>query len=334
MIQFAARFYDGQSSNALDVSVEVDDSGLMRILGTEQPREYSLSRVRIAPRLGRTARTIALPDGAQCESEDHAALDALMQKAGGGKGGALVHALESNWRSALAATAVLTALIAVGIRWGIPFAAKQIAYAIPPALAYDMGRGTLAILDGSLLKPTALPAERQADLRSGFQKMAKNYPELPLHLNFRRGVGPNAFALPNGAVIVTDELVELAKNDYQVYGVLAHEIGHVHHRHALRMALESSTVLIVLSTYFGDVTQLSALTSSLPSIVVQSHYSREHEYEADSFAMLYLDRARIPRRHFADILRTLQAAAGGDSDTSMKYLASHPPTSERVSRFE
>jgi Zn-dependent protease with chaperone function len=164
--------------------------------------------------------------------------------------------------------------------------------------------------------------------------MSDAYRELPLTLEFRRGLGPNAFALPDGTVVVTDELVELAENDNEILSVLAHEIGHVHHRHSLRMALESSTVVLLVSTYFGDVTQLTTLSAALPGVYAQAHYSREHESEADAFALEYLLKARIPKKHFADILRSLQKLAGPDPKHGLQYLSSHPPTAERIGRFE
>ncbi len=334
MISLTARYYDGVVSNAVNVTIELDDTDRVRIAGLPEPLEYPLSHLRIDPPLGSTTRTIVLPGGASCESDDHAALDELLRRSGRGKGGAFVHLLESTWRAALFAALLLLGLIAGGIRWGIPFTAKQVAYAIPTEMAFDLGRGTLAMLDETVLDPTELSPERQATLRSGFTRIAEGYHELPLQLNFRRGPGPNAFVLPNGAVIVTDELVELAKDDNEIFSVLAHEIGHVHYRHALRAALESSTVLILFSAYLGDVTQLSTLSGALPGIVAQSHYSREHEYEADGFARDYLDQHHIPRRHFANILRSLQAVGGPEPDESMNYLASHPPTSERIKRFE
>lgn len=49
-------------------------------------------------------------------------------------------------------------------------------------------------------------------------------------------IGANAFALPDGTLVVTDELVELAgDNDDEVLAVLAHELGHIHERHGLRL---------------------------------------------------------------------------------------------------
>jgi predicted Zn-dependent protease len=134
--------------------------------------------------------------------------------------------------------------------------------------------------------------------------------------------------------VVTDGLVQLADDDAQILSVLAHEIGHVHHRHSLRMALESSSVAAVVAAYFGDTTQITTLSAALPAVYAQAHYSREHETEADTFALAYLQRAKIPPHHFSDILRKLQQAHGGEHEDPLQYLASHPPTSERVRRFD
>lgn len=334
MIEFAAKYYDGRSSRAHDVRVRVDDARVLHLDGLEPPVTHELATVRIAPRLGDTVRSLTLPGGGKCETDDHTALAELERLTGRGRAGALLHGLESNWRAALGAAAVLLALIAVGVKWGVPLMAERLAMSIPPALAYDLGRGTLAMLDSTMLEPSRLPPARRAELEASFSRMARAYPSLPLRLLFRRGMGPNAFALPDGTVVVTDELCELAKNDEEILSVLAHEIGHVHHRHSLRMALESSTVALLVSTYLGDVTQLTTLSAALPGIYAQAHYSRAHETEADTFAMVHMKASGIPLEHFALILRALQRASGEDPEHGFQYIASHPPTSERIRRFE
>lgn len=334
MISFSAKYFDGVVSDSVDVHVELGDTNMLRVIGLPEVIEHPLETIRVAPRLGNTQRKITLPDGAVCESLDHPALDTLARRVGRGRGGTLVHWLESTWRAALLAAVVLVGLVAVGVRWGIPWAARQIAQAIPASMTYDLGRGTLAILDQTVLHPSGLSEERQEELEAGFVDMAEKYPDLPLELSFRRANAPNAFALPDGSVIVTDELVALAKDDQEIFAVIAHEIGHVHHRHAIRAALESSTVLMLVSAYLGDVTQISMLSGALPGIIAQARYSRELETEADTFALEYLDRAHIPRRHYATILRALEQSVGRDPNGGMQYLASHPPTSERIHRFE
>src|SRR5690606_15157282 len=99
-----------------------------------------------------------------------------------------------------------------------------------------------------VLEPSRLAPERQAALRARFEALVAHMPALPARyahyaprytLDFRRGLGANAFALPGGAIVVTDGLVEAARaaglQDDAIAGVLAHEIGHVAHRHTTRM---------------------------------------------------------------------------------------------------
>jgi Zn-dependent protease with chaperone function len=334
MTELPATYYDGVSSQPVAVTLRLDEAGLLHVQGLPQPQAHPLAQVRISPRLGSTMRSISLPGGAKCETDDHVALAELTRAAGGGKLDGLVHRLESSWRTVLGATLALIAVVAAGVHWGIPVLAARMANSVPPALAYDIGQGTLATFDATILEPSELDSQRREQLEASFRGLAKHYPDLPLDLVFRRGMGPNAFALPDGTVIVTDELVELAKDNQEVLAVLCHEIGHVHHRHSLRMALESSTVVLLVSTYLGDVTQLTTLSAALPGVYAQARYSREHEAEADEFAYEQMKQSGIAPRHLASILRSLQKLAGPDAKGGLQYLASHPPTSERIQRFE
>jgi Zn-dependent protease with chaperone function len=334
MTRFSATYYDGESTRAQAVEIVLDEACVLHVNGLAAPVSYPLSAIQVSPRLGNTVRSIAFPNGARAESDDQAALDAITPKSHEGRLLSWVHQLESRWHWAVGATVVLAITVAGGVHWGIPFLAKHLAEALPDALAYDLGKSTLGILDRAVLKPSSLPEQRMAALRQEFAGMARAYPKLPLSLKFRSGMGANAFALPDGTVVVTDGLCELAKDDQQVMAVLAHEIGHIHYRHSLRIALESSSVAILVSTYFGDVAQVTTLSASLPAAYAQAHYSREHETEADSFALAYLERSGIDPHHFADILRALQAEHGKEDEGAVAYLASHPPTSERIRRFE
>ena len=340
MVRFGAIYYDGETSRPHDVQVELvgeaSKDAVVQIQGSSVSRQLVLSDVKIAPRLGNTVRSLSLPDGAKCETQENDAVDELARRAGVGAGLSLVHRLESRWKTALGAVLATALLCGAGFIWGVPWLAAAIAHALPPQLASDLGRGTLQALDATWFESSELASTDQARLAAKFENMAAKYPKLPLKLHFRRAGMPNAFALPDGSVIVTDELVELAEQDEEVLSVLAHEIGHVHHRHSLRMALESSSTALLLTAYLGDATQISAAAASLPTVYAQAHYSRSHEEEADTFALQYLQDSGIAPQNFSRILRRLQKSLGAadSEDGPMRYLASHPPTSERIARFE
>jgi predicted Zn-dependent protease len=56
--------------------------------------------------------------------------------------------------------------------------------------------------------------------------------------------------------------------------------------------------------------------------------------QADSFALEHMKRTGISPKHFVTILERLEAALGGGREGGFRYLASHPPTSERIHRFK
>lgn len=113
------------------------------------------------------------------------------------------------------------------------------AFALPAKTDGLVGQGALAVLD-KMLAPSDLDAATQNKYRAfRSDECSGGGTGVNYRLLFRRGgrVGADAFALPSGAIIVTDELIALAKHEYEVVAVLAHEIGHVRNRHGLRHAL-------------------------------------------------------------------------------------------------
>ena len=86
-------------------------------------------------------------------------------------------------------------------------------------------------------------------------------------------MGANAFALPNGTIVVTDDLVKLAEHDDELVAVLAHEIGHVVSRHALRRVLQDSGVMLLVAGITGDIVSISSLAAALPTLLIEAKYS-------------------------------------------------------------
>ncbi len=79
-------------------------------------------------------------------------------------------------------------------------------------------------------------------------------------LEFRAGaiIGPNAIAFPGGIIVKTDEMVESAAEMEEVLARLAHEIGHVEHRHTMRNVLQNSAIGVVVATITSDAASLGA----------------------------------------------------------------------------
>jgi Zn-dependent protease with chaperone function len=131
---------------------------------------------------------------------------------------------------------------------------------------------------------------------------------------------------------MTDELVELSENDEELAAVLAHEIGHVRNRHALRALLQNSVVagLIILVT--GDASSAGSIAAGIPTLLARADYSRKFEADADLVAREFLIVQQIPLQRFADILLRIDDEAGTRQE-SAGLLSTHPAAAERALNF-
>lgn len=341
IIQIDAHYYDGLSSKQHAVKASLYN-GLLQVHGDDcGSHTIQLPDLKIAPRVGKfSKRIIHLPEGAKLEFDGDALIDQihLQIKPKPGFHG-LAYFLESKLKYALIALALCGIFTWGFFIYGIPHFAKQIAFSVSPETAAKLGEGTLATLDKILFVPSSLPQVRQDQLRQRFMQMvASDSSGHQFRLEFRGSpkIGANAFALPSGIVVMTDELVALAQHDDEIVSIFAHEIGHVVQRHSLRMVLQDSAVGLLITLFTGDISSTSIIISSLPIIIADSKYSRDFESEADDYALAYLLKNNISPKVFSNIMNRLTQGdkKGGGKITVPDFLRSHPTTQERVQKFE
>jgi Zn-dependent protease with chaperone function len=333
VIEFEAVYFDGKTSARRDVRVH-GYTGVIQIVGEGLRLDVPLGKLQVDPPISGTRMVLHLPGGAQLQTDDHAAVEALLPRAHGLEG--WVHALERRWPYALAGVAVIAAFAWWSVVDGLPRAAKLAANFVPPAVEAKLGEQTLDFFESKLCKESSLDAARQEALQRRFATLTSGlgdgyaYRLLPRDCS---AIGPNAFALPGGAVMVTDALVKLAQNDDQVSAVLAHEIGHVHHRHGLRMALQAAGLAALAAALFGDALSITNLATTIPTVLLQTGYSRAFETEADDYAFARLKEIGLSPKAFAEMMLLLEKShASRSSDEAKDYLSTHPPTAKRVER--
>ena len=342
MIVLDGKWYDGKTSGQVRALLRVLDDGTLRVERAdtgEMLHRQAAAEVRISDRLGDTPRSLTFSGGAVFETAANTAVDRLLAGMRRQRRSRWVHALESKKRYALAA-GLLVLLIGAGlVRYGIPTTARLLAPLLPHALYETADCQTLALLDRALLKTSKLPQDVQDRVRQHLQPIVAAHPDLDLDVVFRRGgrLGPNALALPGGTVVFTDEMVEIAEHDDELLAVMAHETGHVAHRHAMRRMVQDSLLSFALLALTGDASGAAELFLGLPVMLTELAYSREFERDADRYALDYLRRNQIPATRFADLLERIdqrrknlpQGREGGWSG----YLATHPSTPERIKEF-
>lgn len=339
----AGAWFDGRSAVAQPVAVEFTPDGGLRLRGADGvERAYAAAEVRVAARLGNTPRRVELSGDEVLELADNAAVDAALARLGRGRGAAWRHRMESSWRWVAVGVVVLAAGGWLFVRHGLPWAAERTARALPIEVNEQIGREALATLDGWVFAPSELTAARQEELRRRFRAFLRAADDgYPYHLEFRTSrIGPNAFALPSGTIVLTDELIELAKADEELIAVLAHECGHIQGRHALRALLQNSALVLAFAALTGDVSGISSVGAAWPGWLLEKKFSRAFESEADAHAVATLRRAGLASELLAVMLERLEDHYRGDHADDghgakvLNYLSTHPSTPERVRRLK
>lgn len=307
----------------------------------------SVRDLQISQRVGNISRKLTLPDRSVFETPDNDAVDALLARSGhDARRAGILHILESRWRWVALATLATLMTVFATVYWGMPWASRQIAFALPVRAAEIISAQTLELLDDSILKESALPAAEQQRIRTHFTDtlLPLQHEAFSYRLHFRNlPYIPNAFALPSGDIVVTDRLVELAGSQAEIDAVLLHEIGHVVHRHGLQQVLHSSFLTFAIIMISGDANATGNLAVALPVFLLESHYSRENESEADHYAFERMLEAGIDPANFSHIMEKISSDADADrpavdapdsnKDASLlRYLSTHPPTPERLSQ--
>ncbi|NUU01131.1 M48 family metallopeptidase [Herbaspirillum robiniae] len=323
-MQVAAFYFDGRTSRRHAVTLEVAE-GVAHVRG-EVERSAPISQLRVSERFNRAARKVTFPDGAYLEIVDRAGFAELL--AATRHRDSLVVRIQQNWRATLAAAAALVLVVVLGYLYVLPAVAGVIADALPVEVDRKVGMGTLDFLDSHVMAPTTLPAARRDAITARFGSMAAPLPDAPdYEILFRKSrIGPNAFALPSGQIVVTDEIVQLLDDDDALMGVLAHELGHVHRRHLMRRLIQSTAMGAVATVLFGDV---SAVLANIPTLLLDLKYSRDIETEADDYAIAMFKANGMPRQKLAYVFEKLDRM-GHEGGRMPPYLSSHPAGEQRI----
>jgi Zn-dependent protease with chaperone function len=343
MITLRGHYYDGNTSAQVRAECRIYDNGVVHVQRTEDgARLLTLPRfeVNASPRLAHTVRCLYFPQGQKFETRDNREVDEVLKLFRKKSRLHLVHLIESRKRYILVCGVALIAILWSAGRYGVPAASRIIARSLPQSVAQMAGSQTLAVLDRSVFRPSQTDDAVQRRLQAHFEPLVQEHPGLHLQVLFRSGgrLGANAFALPSGAIVFTDEMVKLAANDDELLAVLAHEAGHVAHRHGIRRIIQDSLLAFALMAITGDASGTSQLFLGLPVALTELAYSREFEREADQYALGYLRSHGISPRCFADLMQRLQQekkpdGKNGESRWS-NYLSTHPDMEDRLRRFE
>jgi Zn-dependent protease with chaperone function len=339
-VPLASTYFDGQQPVARPVLLRIEGAELV-IEGEGFTRRVPRREVRWPERQRHGARLAYLPGHGLVSHADGPGWDAWASSQG--LRDSLVVRWMQSWRAVGVALVLFIAAGAAIWAWGIPALSHGILAVLPQAIDETIGEQAMASIDERGLRPSKLPAERQAAIRQALdQAVTAAYPpeSRPAYsLHFRAAgqlkLGPNAFALPGGVMVLTDELAELLADSPDVItGVLAHELGHVRHRHGMRLVVQASVLAVLTGWVIGD---FSSVLAAVPAILGQQAYARDFEREADNEAIAVLRANRLAPGRMVVLFERIEQwreRQGKDSAAGLPIsFAAHPADEDRMRSF-
>jgi beta-barrel assembly-enhancing protease len=178
-----------------------------------------------------------------------------------------------------------------------------------------------------------------AALSTMISNLAQGQPDLPaISVHIYDIPILNAFAVSGGKIIMTREILAKADGPDEIAGVLAHEIGHVAHRHPEAQLVRLTGMQVLGSVFTGS--NGGDMTTNIAFLATILKFTREAEAEADTYARDTLVKSSIDPLGLKRFFEKIQKLEGGSGDKSSAFsklggiFSTHPGTEDRMKLIE
>lgn len=153
---------------------------------------------------------------------------------------------------------------------------------------------------------------------------------LPYRVVVIESATPNAFAIPGGTIGVTSALIERVESERGLAMVLAHELGHHHERHTVRRLGRALLLYVPVALVLGDQGTVTGITLQL----AERRHSRAQERAADALGLRLVHEAYGDTSGALEFFEKVQRETAGGAPVWSGFVATHPPTAERIEALE
>lgn len=144
----------------------------------------------------------------------------------------------------------------------------------------------------------------------------------------------NAFSLPGGYVYIYKGLLDLMGNDDQLAAVIAHEVGHITAKHAIKRLQGSYGALAMTGLAIASGSGAAAAGVDLTASSLLFANSREDEFQADQLGIKYMKKAGYDPSQMRVMLGKLLEYENKQPLRPKTYWRTHPYIPQRMAKAD
>jgi len=153
----------------------------------------------------------------------------------------------------------------------------------------------------------------------------------PLRFTVVKSNELNAFALPNGHIVVYTAILDSMNSSDELVALLGHEVSHVNNRHSTKMLCRNLAGYMVISLIFSDINGVMAVLTDNAQQLQSLSYSRTFEQEADEQGLKIIIDNHVDPNGMVKLFDQLEK----ENDISIpQIISSHPSTEDRKENLQ
>lgn len=230
--------------------------------------------------------------------------------------------INSGFKMHMVLAMLILALIGLTYVYVIPWFGEKSVVIIPES--YDDALGS-SFVEQSLLF-SEVDSVKTKSLNAFAKELQLNNTK-PLHFIYVNEDIVNAFALPDGTIVVYSGIVNKMKDYDELVALLGHESAHVNNRHAMKMLCRNLSGYIFISAILGDANGVMAVIGDNVNSLQSLSFSRKFEEEADLKGLQIVTKNKVDPKGMSNLFKRLQS---NGTMSIPQFLSSHPITEERI----
>lgn len=327
MHRITATYFDGNSSTAQSIDLLLDTQNGLLVFASEALglQKWPIEDITLHHVSGLHTIQYGSSPVQTIKVEDDAFIHQLNQyRKAIGKHNWYQRLLNLGFTAHISIALALFGLLVVSYIWVLPAVAEHAVVLVPES--YDETAGEEVYQQ--FIEYNEIDSFRTESLNQ-FAKKLQLHNQKPLQFTVVKSETVNAFALPDGHIVVFTGLIELMDNYDELVALIGHEATHVNERHSVKMLCRNVSGYLLVSAILSDANGIMATLADNANGLYSLSFSRGFEREADLKGFDIMESNRVDPNGMTHLFDKLVS----DKDTTItvpEFLSSHPVTKERM----